>query len=138
MGMYTGLRFKATLKPFVAEIMSKLYDDKDYSDFWGTIARIIPISNDWLNKDRRNFIPFGAIAYLPDDWDAESCTAGLKETEWHVCCSLKNYSGEIELFLRDVLPTLISEICQVEYLYEEWSESKFDTILPQELEILDD
>ncbi len=138
MGMYTGLRFKAKLKPFVADTLSKFYNDEDCQDFWGAVSGIIPISSDWLNTSRKNFIPFGAIAYLPDDWDEESSAAGLRGVEWHVCCSLKNYEGEIELFIRKVLPYLIEDMCRVEYRYEEWEESRFDLIMPEELELLED
>jgi hypothetical protein len=133
MGMYTGLRFKATLRPFVADTLAKFYNDRDCPDFWGAVSGVIPISNNWMNTHRRDFIPFGAISYLPDDWDEESRSAGLRGTEWHVCCSLKNYEGEIELFLREVLPHLISDMCRVEYRYEEWEESRFDLIMPEDL-----
>ena len=133
MGMYTGLRFKAELKPIVADAM-RLVEGGD--DFWESLSRIIPIANDWLNTPRRNFIPFGVVNSMPYDWK-ETDKYFPSENTWDICCSLKNYDGEIQLFLREVLPYLISELCRVEYRYEEWDESRFDIIMPEEYESLE-
>jgi len=130
MGMYTGLRFQAELRPHVAEAMRLVSDS---GDFWESLSRIIPISDRWLNVERRNFIPAGSVNYMPEDWKELDSIYPTNNT-WTVCCSLKNYHGEIQVFLREVLPYLISETCRAEYRYEEWSESEFDTILPQEFE----
>ena len=132
MGMYTGLRFEAKLKPIVADAMRLLYKSSSDS-FWGDLSRIIPISDLWLMKDRREFIPFGSLAYMPSDW--EETPTGIDGNTWKVCCSLKNYEGEIEVFLSEVLPYLISEPCRTEVLYEEWDESKFDDIFPKEYKL---
>jgi len=134
MGMYTGLRFKAELKPIVASAM-RLVEGSD--DFWESLSRIIPISNDWLNTPRRVFIPFGSVNYMPDDWTLLGSVYPTENT-WDICCSLKNYEGEIELFLREVLPYLISEPCRVEYRYEEWDHPRFDLIMPEEYEALEE
>lgn len=128
MGMYTGLRFKADLKPIVADAMRLA---KEGDDFWISMSRIIPISSDWLNTPRCNFIPFGVVNSMPDDWE-EPETYYPSENIWGVCCSLKNYEGEIQLFLREILPYLISEPCRVEYRYEEWDQSRFDLIMPED------
>ncbi len=133
MGMYTGLRFEARLKPIVADAM-RLVEGGD--DFWESLSRIIPISNDWLNTARKNFIPFGSVNYMPDDWTLLGPVYPTENT-WNVCCSLKNYEGEIERFLREVLPYLISESCRVEYRYEEWDHSRFDIIMPEEYDNLE-
>lgn len=133
MGMYTGLRFQAELKPIVADAMRLV---KDADDFWESLSRILPISDRWLNVARRSFIPFGSVNYMPDDWSDDRATCPVYPTEniWDVCCSLKNYEGEIECFLREVLPYFISEPCRAEYRYEEWETSRFDIIMPEEFE----
>jgi hypothetical protein len=129
MGMYTGLRFEAELKPFVADAMRLA---KDSDDFWLTLSRVIHVPDDWLRVSRRYFIPFGSVVYMPDDWQ-EKDGIPIGNT-WEVCCSLKNYDEEIELFLNKVLPYLISESCSAEYLYEEWSEPNIIMIFPKEFE----
>ena len=134
MGMYTGLRFEATLKPIVADSIRLLYRERGSDGFWEGLSRIIPVSNSWLMTDRRNFIPFGALSGMPSDWD--EIPTGINGLTWSVCCSLKNYEEEIGLFLRDVLPYLISEPCRAEYRYEEWDTSRFDIIMPEEYEDL--
>lgn len=133
MGMYTGLRFEAKLKPIVADAMRLLYKESGSDGFWGDLSRIIPISDRWLSVGRKDFIPFGALSYMPSDWD--ETPVGIDGKTWKVCCSLKNYEGEIGIFLSDVLPYLISEPCRTEVLYEEWEESKFDDIFPKEYKL---
>lgn len=132
MGMYTGLRFRAELKPIVADAMRLLYNESGSDSLWTNLSRIIPISDRWLMTGRRDFIPFGALSCMPSDWD--ETPTGIDGETWKVCCSLKNYEGEIECFLSEVLPYLISEPCRTEVLYEEWDESEFDTIIPREFE----
>ena len=133
MGLYTGLRFKAKLKPLVADSFTMLYGIREGSSFWDNLSRIIPISDKWLSVGRKDFIPFGALSYMPSDWD--ETPTGIDGNTWKVCCSLKNYEGEIEVFLSEVLPHLISEPCRTEVLYEEWEESKFDDIFPKEYKL---
>ena len=133
MGMYTGLRFKAKLKPLVADSFTMLYGIREGSSFWDNLSRIIPISDKWLSVGRKDFIPFGALSYMPSDWD--ETPTGIDGNTWKVCCSLKNYEGEIEVFLSEVLPHLISEPCRTEVLYEVWEESKFDDIFPKEYKL---
>lgn len=133
MGMYTGLRFKAKLKPLVADSFTMLYGIREGSSFWDNLSRIIPISDKWLSVGRKDFIPFGALSSMPSDWD--DTPTGIYGETWKVCCSLKNYEGEIRVFLSDVLPYLISEPCRTEVLYEEWDESKFDDIFPKEYKL---
>lgn len=130
MGMYTGVRFQAKLKPIVAGAIKLCYDSKVLDQFWDTLSKIIPIDDDWLKTGRKHFIPFGALSYMPDHWDKSP--TGLSGEDWNVCCSLKNYEGEIDTFLSKVLPYLISEPCEVEYLYEEWEEPKLYMITPEE------
>ena len=72
-------------------------------------------------------IPFGAVCYMPDDWEN---SWDIEDGVWSVCCSLKNYESEIQTFLIDVLPYLVSGPVEVEYLYEESSEPSRRRIQP--------
>jgi hypothetical protein len=124
MGMYTGIYFSAKLKPLAAVAIKNALRESDMSedifDFWKAVSAIFPIQNDWMTVGRRDFIPFGALSYMPEEWDEIKAGEGLYEDEtWNVCCSLKNYANEIEQFLDGVLPFLLKEICTVTYYYEE-------------------
>lgn len=128
MGMYTGLRVKAYIKPEYHEMIGSIvgrdveWKHFDY-DFLKTFG----------NLSRASFIPFGAMSYMPDDWENRNIfhkNAGL----WDFACSLKNYENEIEAFLDNVL-TKISISATAEKLYEEEIESAlyevFDGVLIQ-------
>lgn len=129
--MYTGLRFEAKLKPFVADAMSLIIsDDNRYSEFWSSLAGIISIDPNWLKVGRRDFIPYGGLSYMPDDWNWSN-DIGYATQKWSVCCSLKNYEGEIETFLELVMPFLIEDYCEVEVLYEEWDKPKIIGVDPK-------
>lgn len=120
MGMYTALVFKAKLRPEGVEQVCKVYERFE--------AREDPI---WAGTEfgekffREGFIPFGSSSYLEDEREefveGKGWTEGLDaETATWVCsCELKNYQGEIEFFLREVLPYLICEPCDVWVCYEE-------------------
>ena len=134
MGDYTGLRFDAKLNNLGMQIIGKLLyggnpdpgrncDWQYIADLWNQHEWLV----EWATKDRSNFIPFGAMSYMPDDWIQE---AMLADNVWHVCCSLKNYNGEIEQFLMTVLPHLIAEPVNAETLYEYWEESQFQVVKP--------
>lgn len=81
----------------------------------------------WATVWRCDFIPWGSIRYL--DWVHEAKLVG---NVWNVCCSLKNYEGEIEEFLANVLPHFLQEPCICEIRFEEWKESKFVTVFPKQ------
>lgn len=124
MGMYTGIYFSAKLKPLAAVAIKNALRESDMSedifDFWRAVSAIFPIQNDWMTVGRRDFIPFGALSYMPDEWSEIKAGEGIcNDNIWNVCCSLKNYNGEIEHFLDGVLPFLIEEVCEVTYYYEE-------------------
>ena len=113
MGMYTGLRGKITLKD---NGLSKVIIEKDFD--WGTIRNSYfnETVSTWANVGRCNFIPFGAVCYMPDSWgDWFQTVDGLTLT---FCCSLKNYECEIQTFIDKVLPE-IAEDWSLESLYEE-------------------
>jgi hypothetical protein len=113
MGMYTGLRGTITFKPNVASILQEWNFD------WKELAYLLEsdIIKVFANKGRSDFIPKGAISYMPSDWD-EFVNRWLDDTTYTFACSLKNYDGEIQAFLV-TLPT-IAESWYLEELYEEY------------------
>lgn len=123
MGMYTGIRFKAKLNEHGKGIVQKLLDTGSWEGL-----------HEFSKIGRSPFIPFGVLSCMPDSWDKSREDADrtpLSERRvWTVCCSLKNYENEIEYFLEKVLPGLIAETTIVEYLYEEWKNSKFIEVSP--------
>ena len=133
MGMYTGLRFEAKLKPFVADAIELVLSEQNLYSLWDPLAGIISIDQKWLDVGRKDFIPFGSMSYMPDDWVHRNDIYRFSQ-KWFVCCSLKNYEGEIESFLDLVLPFLIDEPCDVEVLYEEWPKPREQRIEPKPLE----
>lgn len=130
MGMYTGLRGKVKLKPEVAELMEEWNSEERPSEFseiyehsvWIYIAvqlgnnKILTFSED----SRSDFIPYGRVCYMPDDWIADYEITGCM---WEFCCSLKNYNGTIQAFI-ELLPE-IAVAWDLEERYEEWYESVF-------------
>lgn len=123
MGMYTGLRFKADLSEKGLEAATSVIETHG----WYVAAEILPAIKSWLQVGRRDMIPFGAVCYMPADWEN---LLGIEDGVWSVCCSLKNYESEIQTFLIDVLPYLVSGPVEVEYLYEESSEPSRRRIQP--------
>ena len=93
MGMYTGLRFEAKLKPFVADAIDLILSEENQYSMWDALAGVIPIDRKWLNVGRKDFIPFGSMSYMPDDWYHRN-DIYRHDQRWFVCCSLKNYEGE--------------------------------------------
>lgn len=130
MGMYTGLRFKGIVK----EEFRNEFEDIALDGNWEES------DNDMFKKfgsvSRASFIPCGALAYMPDEWEEEpfdeyyngTPTDGFdrtydKETgRWTFQCSLKNYDYTIEEFFK-IVPYFIQEIEHAEVFYEEWSHS---------------
>lgn len=113
MGMYTGLRGKIVLKD---NELSKVIIEKDFD--WGAIRNSYydQTISAWANVGRCNFIPFGAVCYMPDSWgDWFQTVDGLTLT---FCCSLKNYEQEIQTFIDKVLPEIAGDWA-LESLYEE-------------------
>lgn len=125
MGMYTGLRARVKIKPeFRAEI-TKLHEESG----WENVK--VPNIQRWLREHRNGFIPFGVLAYMPDDFgepfkprktDYGEVEGGSEfDGEWWTfSCSLKNYNGEIQIFIVQILANIVEEIDYCESLYEEW------------------
>tara|TARA_Y100000310_G_scaffold230562_1_gene233005 strand:- start:1354 stop:1770 length:417 start_codon:yes stop_codon:yes gene_type:complete len=115
MGDYTGVRFTAVLNDLGFRVAGAMGPPRHAS--WVDLARDIPelAIPRWASMGRAGFIPRGIMSYMPDDWQNEN---EVVNGRWHVCCSLKNYKGEIAVFLDEVLPQLIREPCEVEVLFE--------------------
>ena len=132
MGMYTGLRVKAFVKEEFREMIDEINNGSDWNDY----AEQYPFLKDYGQLSRAEFIPRGALAYMPDSWE-EGVFPNLTDTDgfdrkidmntgyWTFQCSLKNYGSEIEQFFDEILPHIIESAEHIEYYYEEWSRSKF-------------
>jgi hypothetical protein len=131
MGMYTGIRFEARLRADALPIVTALYEVGGNVSRWGAVAEQHPLPwlQAWARVGRCDFIPFGALAYMPADWKETNLDPPV-DGVWRVCCSLKNYQGEIGIFLDAVLPHLIAESCTCEVLYEEDDAPQLDVVLP--------
>ncbi len=105
MGYYYGLRFTADLTPQGAAVIEELNALHDWS-----LVRAMQVDHRFLSDWRCNFIPFGAVMYMPSEWINEN---KLENGRWTVCCSLKD-RNTIEAFLLHVLTRIVREACQVE------------------------
>ena len=120
MGMYTGLRVVAKIKPEykgLVDMVTVGYWDEDHENgCWYTAAKNYPFTQQFAGMSRSNFIPYGgSLNYMPYEWEKTNEWDGAT---WSFCCSLKNYEEEIETFLTTIL-LRIAEYAEVEYLYEE-------------------
>ncbi len=116
MGMYTGVRSRVKIKPEHRDAIKKLHD---YGD-WTVVS--VPNVIDWIMHGRCGFIPFGVLAYMPDDFGEPSKEGGSEfDGEWWTfSCSLKNYENEIEFFMENIMCHLVEEVDYCESLYEEY------------------
>jgi hypothetical protein len=141
MGDYTGLRFAAKLKPQAIPIIQLLNDDRpnQHGSTWASVAQAFPLPEllAWQQVHRCDFIPFGGICYLPDEWDDQSADGNslLDGDVWRVVCSLKNYNNEIECFMLGVLPILLAEPCCCEVMFEAWDEPRITMVEPREFRL---
>ena len=131
--MYTGLRSHVKVHPRFRGLIASLHSD-DESMRWEksieTNRNSFPNEADslkrWCEFDRCGFIPFGMLAYMPDDFGdkIEKPDGGSifdKETgSWEFACSLKNYQSEIQFFVPNILKVISEEIFYCESLYEEY------------------
>lgn len=132
MGMYTGLRAKVVVKPEWRAAIAVLHEDVPAEWFpgcrWGRVFHAhpsMPGVGRWVRVGRRDFIPFGSLAYMPDDFsdaeDGESYSRFDPVTGlWEFCCSLKNYEDEIEQFVTEVLAHIVDRVFWCERLYEQY------------------
>lgn len=134
MGMYTGIRFKGYVKPEFRKEMSNIALTGDWNE------STVPEFAEFGKIRRSSFIPCGALAYMPDEWEQAPYneyhdgvpTDGFDRTYdeetgyWTFQCSLKNYEDEIESFF-ELIPFFIEKIEHLEYFYEEWDwSSRYD------------
>ena len=120
MGMYTGLRVVAKIKPEYRGLVDSVVE---YSSThgcaplgcWLDVVDQYPFTQQFAEMDRSSFIPYGSLNYMPYEWEK---TNEWDNITWSFCCSLKNYEGEIETFI-DTILVVIAEYAEVEYLYEE-------------------
>lgn len=120
MGMYTGLRFKVTVKPEYREILDKIINSDTFLE-WGSFEGT-PFTKEWEEYSRSGFIPWGCVCYMPDSWGDNVNRYNADTGMWEVVCSLKNYFGTIEYFLENVLSPIIESYKYIEHLYEEEDE----------------
>ncbi len=129
MGDYTGLRVDVVLKPeFVPVIEYLMSDERRYAEdpyacepAWEAVAGKFPqyaFLRHWSMVPRADFIPFGALAYMPWDDADPAWQHRLEGDRWVFQCSLKNYDQTIETFLKDVLSLMAKEVNEVYHLYE--------------------
>lgn len=144
MGNYTGLRLKCNVKPeFRAEIGKLMNSTLEWKDFSH------PVMQEFGKFYRSEFIPFGALSYMPDSWggDVKFDKNGIPVVDsdghlvfnesaversynedtgfWSFQCSLKNYEGEIDFFIDKVIPVLCDSVEFCERYYEEDAYSTF-------------
>jgi hypothetical protein len=136
--MYTGIRVAGKLKPdWVDEIKSMLQVEMaswksnggsglpdNQNNFWNISGHPV-LKSFGDNVGRASFIPFGALSYMPVDWESEADKAFYnREIDsvgvWRFQCALKNYAREIDQWMSEVVP-VIFETCEIEYYYEEWT-----------------
>ncbi len=142
MGMYTGLRVKVTVKEDYRQMIQAINEGAEWNDF----AEQFPFLTAYAKQVRAESIPRGSLCYMPSSWETgeypnQVATDGFERyinTEtgyWTFQCSLKNYEGEIDQFLKEVLPNIISEAEHIEYLYEECDESTMYDYLDGEIKV---
>ncbi|AHZ09908.1 hypothetical protein FP76_gp186 [Bacillus phage Evoli] len=137
MGNYTGLRMKVYVKPEYRDLIKKVheYDMEDWEDF----VPEYPFLAAFAHKDRNTFIPHGSICYMPESWASWDDDTHVKTIHngfehsfnektgyWTFTCSLKNYEGEIGIFLESVASQIVQPLMPqyIEVLYEEWTSGK--------------
>ena len=128
MDMYTGLRVDVIIKQEFRLLVERIVIKNSFGD-WKRFSETYPFLKPFADLPRADFIPFGALCYMPDEWhDNERFQKGfdVKTGRWTFSCSLKNYDSEIETFCNTVLH-VIAESGIFQMRYEEWeTEKEFD------------
>lgn len=123
MGTYTGIRAKIILHEKYVPQIRALMEYKYPEGVWKTGDYVesrwcLTDFKEWATVGRCDFIPFGALAYMPWEDNDPEWQRKLDGNEWTFQCSLKNYNDEIEQFMATVLPVIAKEIKYFEVLYE--------------------
>jgi hypothetical protein len=116
MGMYTELRFRATIKHKYRDLVAFINNEGDWKD--AVLRFNFPWLKGWSEFSRSGMIPDGGSAYFDDDPDWER-KFDPETGFWQVQCNLKNYQGTIEHFLAHILPEIASEVHEAWEHYEE-------------------
>ena len=138
MGQKAGLRFKGYIKEHYRDVFEVLalsgnWDRGSYINPTSKLKKLF-LSERYLafSKNLRSaFIPHGSVVALSSQWLDENGnpTEGFeldydsKTGYWKFQCELKNYSGTIEKFV-EMIPDLCSKVEHLEYLDEDWEESR--------------
>lgn len=133
MGMYTGLAFKAIIKPEFRKykcIYTPDLSDYDYDGLLYWMKTDVEKFTEFGKNDRSCMIPTGYSAYFDDylyddtmDIDVQQAHPSYNEEtgEWQVYCSLKNYDHEIEKFF-ELMPYFIEKCDRIYYKHEYMSD----------------
>jgi hypothetical protein len=122
-----------TVKPEYRAAIQKLHDDRNTpsdESAWEELLWLHPdckAIRTWAEQSRCDFIPFGGLAYMPEDFSktGESYSEYDPQTGvWEFVCSLKNYSNEIKVFHDTIVAELIESIEYSQHLYEEYPNDK--------------
>ena len=119
--MYTGLRAKLVIKEEFWPAIDMLMDPTTAAR-WEEVAEAFPqypFLTEWAGVDRCNFIPFGALCYMPWDDNDPAWERSFENGLWVFQCSLKNYAGEIAYFVETVIPHIVDVRHELYSLYEE-------------------
>jgi hypothetical protein len=119
--MYTGLRAKLVIKEEFRPVIERLMDPASEGS-WYDVTKAFPqypFLAEWVGVWRSDFIPFGALAYMPWDDEDPDWQRSFKDGLWVFQCSLKNYDDEIEFFVAQVLSRIVDERHELYSLYEE-------------------
>ena len=121
MGMYTGLRARLIIKEEFWPVVTML-NLSTHSRSWKSVASAFPqypFLRNWAEVWQSDFIPFGALSYVPWSRDDPAWQRSFKDGLWVFQCALKNHEGEIEFFVETVLPHITHARVELYSLYEE-------------------
>lgn len=129
MGMYTGLNALVKIKPEYHDAIDCLVNrnvPNDVENLWKYISENfdVPGAKEWSEYFRCSQIPFGCLAYMPDDFGGLFGDNGgvSYSNRWLMfSCSLKNYENEIEFFIKNVLRHIVEKVQYCYSLYEEYA-----------------
>ncbi|OTZ47851.1 hypothetical protein [Bacillus thuringiensis] len=126
MGMYTGLRAKVKIKEEFAYLADKIAN-QDCS--WDELVEEYPFIAEFADKERADFVPSMAPAYMPDEWGEYNVNEfDLNTRVWNMVFAIKNYEKEIDAFMYDILTVIAEKVYHMYYHYEEWDIEKQYTI----------
>lgn len=133
MGMYTTIRASVVVKPEYRVVIARLHQlqyDVSPQDWrpgycWLELAKEFPdltFVDAWSQVGRCSFIPFGDFCGVPESFSPRGKwytdfdhTSGA----WSFCSSLKNYGGEIQFFVTNVLARIVESATVCDSRYEE-------------------